>query len=340
MLTFVVFDTISKVPEAFWNTKDTDFCGLYRTKGWLSDSQWRLGDAQFFVGAYQQSIPLALFPIVLMDADAGYQRYEPTLILQRAEIQRTGRIALCASLFGTGRAFRFAQNDIQWEPLVEELGKLLKDRYQCTALIFANHTVFDDPFMQIKITKRVMLEPLGMMNIARYGGWEGYLSSLKRKVRESFRREHHALEEGNITLQVGSIADFDPEVLEKLAINVYKKYNSEIPAGRIISLVSHLKHTFPKNTYSIAAMQNDIIISYVVFITYEDTIYVRWHGRDYDRDHYQTYYTLVYHEPIKWGFEKGYSYIDYGYRAQEAKLRRNIEMTSTYGYILDLHAML
>src|SRR5579884_4559440 len=94
------FSSIEDVPYIFWQLVDNDFCSLYRTKQWLSNSQWRLGGEQLYVGVYCENVPVALFPLLLFDTETDYPRFEPSSILVRAGLSRQGRVAMCASIFG------------------------------------------------------------------------------------------------------------------------------------------------------------------------------------------------------------------------------------------------
>lgn len=78
------------------------------------------------------------------------------------------------------------------------------------------------------------------------------------------------------------------------------------------------------------------MVSYVLFIVHDDTLYLKMFGRDYDLDAYGTHFLVACHEPIKLGFEAGLRFVEYGPGTEDTRLRRNIEMVPGFNYVLDL----
>ncbi len=109
-----------------------------------------------------------------------------------------------------------------------------------------------------------------------------------------------------------------------------------MPAGRVSSFVDYVRKAFPDNSGLIVAVQGQLLLSYVVYIVYGNTLYLQMHGRDYEHDRYQTYFLIIYHEPIKFALAQRLRFIEYGSGSEQAKQRRNIEMIPTFGHIFQL----
>lgn len=331
------FKSIEDVPYAFWQIEDHNFCSLYRTKQWLSNSQWRLGGEQLYVGAYCENAAVALFPLILFDTNTDYPRFEPSSILAQAGLHYFGRVALCASIFGNGRAFRMlAQKDFPLEPLVDLLKDLLRKNYACSYLLFIYHTAYDDPFLSLRQGKQITSDQVGALRLDSFENWDAYIQSLRKKPRQNYLQEERRAENGGVVVRRERINSFDLTLLENLGVNVYHKYGISVPAGRVSSFVEYIGKAFPHSSGLIVAMQNELLLSYVVYIIHGNTLYLKMHGRDYEHDHYQTYFLVAYHAPIKFAIEQHLSFVEYGSGSEQAKQRRHVEMIPTFGYIFEL----
>ncbi len=338
MYRYELYGSVDDVPEAFWEMADSGFGSLYRSKPWLRDSQHKLGNRSLYVGVYSDCIPAALFPIVLFSEPCDYPRWDPARILAKAGKTWTAPVAMCASLFGNGRPFRVGVGCAKpaWVDVIQGLVRRLRVEFGCTALLFPRCPANEELFPTSLAICRVESSPMGIVDLAQHGTWENYCASLKRSVRQSFRREERSAQAHGVSVIRAAVGDLDLTWLGQLGANVFQKYGVDFSAERLTMFLAYMAREFPDKTSVIAAVRSGSILSFTLNVVHGNTLYPKMFGRDYMEDKYGTYFLVAYHEPIKLGFEAGLRIIEYGAEAERTKERRGVSMLPLCDYILDL----
>jgi predicted N-acyltransferase len=339
MYSIQVKNSLDEVYSDFWLLNQKTYSALYRTPMYMRDSQTRLGEISLYVEVFLKEKPVALFPIVIFQKRSDYPPIDPHEIVRKAlQVDVEDKpVAMSATLFGPGCPV-LVKEQLDWDTVLTIIKEELRSRFDCKYLTICYQSQYDDPFLEysfksINIVKHPHKE-FGLLHLREVGSFEEYLNRLSKNARNSFRREARIAEKNGISVRTEPIERHDTALLGKMAAQVYKKYGHDVDYNRLKTFAENSAASFPGKTGVFTAWKEDVLLSFAMYIEYDNVIHMKMPGRNYDLDVYQTYFLVAYHEPIRYAIHRGISCIDYGGGATEVKKRRGLELQMWYSYVL------
>ncbi|XGU46130.1 peptidogalycan biosysnthesis protein [Fusobacterium necrophorum subsp. funduliforme] len=334
-----VKDNIEKVEKIFFNLNIPSISSLFRTKEWLRDSQWRLGDKEIYLELFYQGKPLALFPMIIYTKISDYPPIDPHKFIENAlktKIENQS-VAYCATLFGLGSPILVKEKNIDWDSVMYTIKLTLKKEFNCNYLVLGYCSTYDTPFSNYKFNK---LTPTifeykrnGILKIEDFSSFEDYKKSLKKKYRENIKKEIRNFQNNGLVIKNTEIKDCNIEELGKLSSNVFLKYGSSVEPEKLSKFLDYIGNTFPKNSRVLSCMKDGKILTFLMYIMYDGVVYSHTYGKNYELDQYGSYFIISFHELIKYSIDRKYKYIIYGSGSEKAKEGKGVIMQNTYGYV-------
>lgn len=326
------------VDFSFFNLNQPTPSILYRTRDWMIDSQWRLGDIPIYVELLYDQIPVALFPFIIYNKLSDYPPVNPHRIIKEATGVTTDKpVAYCATLFGLGCPILTYGIEINWESVFILLKTKLREQYNCEYLVFGYFCENDDPLAGYVFKNNNVVtnshKLLGILDIGKFNSFDDYKKSLSKNTRASYTSEAKIFAKNDLHIKNLPITKYDLDLIGEMSSNVFRKYGNEVDPIRITNFAKHISMYYPNDSGIISCWTGESIISYVLYIKYGNVLYAHTFGRNYEIDKYKSYYIVAYHEIIKYAINTGMKYINYSGGADWTKERRGVNMLQTYSYV-------
>lgn len=329
---------VFNVESSFFNLNQPTLSGLYRTREWLIDSQWRLGDIAIYIELFYDKKPIALFPFIIFNKRSNYPPVDPHRIIKEAMGVITDKpVAYCATLFGLGCPILTTSIELDWDSIISILKTTLREKFNCEYLVFGYFCENDDPIAGYVFKNNyVVTNPhklLGVLNTGKFTSFDDYKKSLSKNTRNSYRSETNVFVKNGLCIKNLPISKYDLDLIGRMSSNVFAKYGNEVEPARITNFAKHISKWFYNDSGIISCWIGDSIISYVLYIKHGNVLYAHTFGRNYELDKYKSYYLVAYYELIKYAIATGMEYINYGGGASWTKERRGVSMLQTYSYV-------
>lgn len=163
--------------------------------------------------------------------------------------------------------------------------------------------------------------------------FEDYLLSLKSKERTKARKERGVFLSRGYDIRLTKLGD-SLETFAQLFINHEHKYGYQTSLQNQIKELQVFINTASEYSHFLTLNLKDMVVGCLLLFLWEDTIYARTVGFDFDIVGQSfEYFNLGYYALIEFAINHNFKYIDYGMGTYRAKLKRGAHLEPVYGYI-------
>lgn len=163
--------------------------------------------------------------------------------------------------------------------------------------------------------------------------FEDYLLSLKSKERTKARKERGVFLSKGYDIRLAKLED-SLETFAQLFINHEHKYGYQTSLENQIKELEVFIDTADEYSHILTLNLKDVVAGCLLLFLWEDTIYARTVGFDFDIVGQSfEYFNLGYYALIEFAIDRNFKYIDYGMGTYRAKLKRGAHLEPVYGYI-------
>lgn len=159
------------------------------------------------------------------------------------------------------------------------------------------------------------------------GGWPEWLHSRPKHRRDKVRQEVRKFERAGYQVRHLDLADCYEQLAWPAAATLVKYGYEADPAVELISLGRHVRCLGETAKVIVCSLDDGDPLGFCIYYVWDDTIYIRWAGFDYDRlAGAAEYFNLLFYEQIKQAAELGVRWIHAGVAATEAKVHRGARL--------------
>lgn len=167
----------------------------------------------------------------------------------------------------------------------------------------------------------------------RWASFDDYLASQGKHKRWKFEHEIESFARSGLRVRVtgpeGLTADLAP-----LLANVQRKYGHEASLEKIRADQKRIRAHLGSSVRVFRAERDGRTVGFSLFYEYDDLLWSRSVGFDYDRlGHDFCYFNLLFYEPIRFAIEAGLAGIHYSTGAYQAKVSRGCGLRLLLGYL-------
>ncbi|WP_335938781.1 GNAT family N-acetyltransferase [Streptomyces sp. PTD5-9] len=174
---------------------------------------------------------------------------------------------------------------------------------------------------------------LGAESVLRLDAWDwdGYLAALASRKRVRLRRELRDYREAGFTTVIRQGADALTDSVVDLQVALRAKYGLPGGRARVQRDFDAIRETVGDSCLVVSAEREGETLGFVLYLRSGQALYGRTAGFDEDRAR-GVYFSLTYHETVRWSLANGVREIWYGLAAYEAKRLRGCDIEPRRGW--------
>ena len=154
------------------------------------------------------------------------------------------------------------------------------------------------------------------------GGFDSWLATLRRKRRNSVRREVAAFASAGYRIQHLPLRECSAAIAP-LAVSTETKYGHDYATEEDLATFRNHEKCLGDAAMVALCTLDDAPVGFCLYYVWRDTIFLRWAGFDYTRLHHAyEYFNLSYYEQLRWAAEQEIRWIHVGIKATKAKVAR------------------
>jgi hypothetical protein len=159
------------------------------------------------------------------------------------------------------------------------------------------------------------------------GGWPAWLQSRPKHRRDKVRQEVRKFERAGYQVRHLPLSECYEQLAWPAAATLVKYGFKADPAIELISLRRHVTCLGETARVVVCSLGDGDPLGFCIYYVWDDTIYIRWAGFDYDRlAGAAEYFNLLFYEQIKQAADLGVRWIHAGVAATEAKVHRGAQL--------------
>jgi hypothetical protein len=164
--------------------------------------------------------------------------------------------------------------------------------------------------------------------------FDQYLEDLPVKRRSAVRTERQKLEAAGITYHTRPLTEDLIQEILPLELALYAKYETEFPPHEAAKLHRTVAEVLGDRVQVLTAEHDGKIRGFVVLIRWQDTLYARQAGFDYEfQGNLPLYFGLIFYATLEYAIAHGARFIEYGIGSEQAKVYRGCHVRQQYGYV-------
>ncbi|MBL3668507.1 GNAT family N-acetyltransferase [Streptomyces sp. M2CJ-2] len=261
------------------------------------------------------------------------------LVTDLPDARRDQYPSLALSVFGShlGLVHAADRTPAQRREVLAELPRLLDDAAEqlgcrSTGLLYATdeQAALIGPAAEARGHTPAVL---GAESVLRLNAqdWDGYLAALTSRKRNRLRRELRDYHEAGFTTVIRHGADALTDSVVDLQVALRAKYGLPGGRARVQRDFDAIRETVGDSCMVVSAEREDETLGFVLYLRSGQALYARTAGFDADRAR-GVYFSLTYHETVRWSLANDVREIWYGLAAYEAKRLRGCDIEPRRGW--------
>lgn len=232
-----------------------------------------------------------------------------------------------------------------WRPLLDpslsatelfQIGSLLRDRIvgkPLAAMFMSEQGRTDMLALGLDSDDFFLAGATSVISLDGIASFDDYLDGLP-KPRKA-RREIRDCQESGARTVIKPVAEAAEEIAP-LFVQLVEKYGLETSEANEVKEMRNLQEAVGNAAKAIVMRRAGDPIAGAVFIEYEQSLYMRQAGFDYDRTGASfEYFNLAYYEMVRHALGTGFTKIDYGQATYRAKIARGASVEPLWGVAFD-----
>lgn len=154
-----------------------------------------------------------------------------------------------------------------------------------------------------------------------FDDFDAYAESLPSHQRHNVRRERRLFEAGGASVTRTTLADAQ-DVVAPLYANLLSKHGGQDTRARAARYMARLVEYFGHDGLVWLCERADRVVGFSLYLPFEQTLFGRFTGFDYEHAKSLDYFNLTIYEPVCYAVAHGFSRLHLGIKSYEAKLLR------------------
>ncbi len=159
-----------------------------------------------------------------------------------------------------------------------------------------------------------------------WSSFEEYLAGLTRHQRANARSELRRFSRSGLEARLVPLAEVTGEAAP-LAVNVQLKYGHQSSVVRQVRFFADCAARLGSDALIFGCFDSGRLIGYALAFTWQDTLYIRSAGFDYDALPRQgEHFMVMFYEPIRYAITRGLALVHFGTESYAAKIQRGCSL--------------